>query len=107
MTLALVDNQNIAAGYYPLGLQVILLKRSYVFPWSQFLYAEGSDDEMRLNFSTHEIVIKGRNLNSIVTAICAHGIAKLQEPARQDRFLNEAGPLIREISVEKIEQNWV
>ena len=27
------------------GLEIVLLKRTYVFPWSQFLYAEGGDDE--------------------------------------------------------------
>ena len=28
------------------GLQVILLKRVYVFPWTQFLYAEGTTEEV-------------------------------------------------------------
>lgn len=30
---------------HPLALEVVLLKRTYVLPWSQFLYAEGDNDE--------------------------------------------------------------
>jgi hypothetical protein len=30
------------------GLQVVLLKKTYVFPWSQFLYAEGTAEEVRV-----------------------------------------------------------
>jgi len=105
MTMASADNLNIGEDYYALGLQVILLKRTYVFPWSQFLYAEGGDDEVRLSFYTHDVLIKGRNLNSLVANLANHGIGKLQEPARPERFLSEAGPFIREISVEKISRD--
>jgi hypothetical protein len=105
MTLASIDNQSVGTDYHPLGLRVILLKRTYVFPWSQFLYAEGGNDEVRLTFATHDILIKGRNLNLLVAGIASHGIAKLQEPARADRFLNETGSFIREISVQKIDQD--
>ena len=105
MTLASVDNQSVGTDYYPFGLQVILLKRTYVFPWSQFLYAEGGNDEVRITFATHDILIKGRSLNPLVAGIASHGIARLQEPARADRFLNETGPFIREMSVQKINQD--
>ena len=93
-------------GYYPLGLQIILLTRTYVFPWSQFLYAEGGNDELRLAFSTHDVLIKGRGLDALASDFAAHRIARLQEPARADRFLNETGPFIQEISVRKIEQDY-
>ena len=29
------------------GLHVVLLKREYVLPWVQFLYAEGTEDSIR------------------------------------------------------------
>lgn len=105
MTMASADNQSVATEYYPLGLQVVLLKQTYVFPWSQFLYAEGGNDEIRLIFSTHDILIKGRNLSSLASDLAAHRMAKLQAPYRLDRFLNETGPFIREISVQKSEQD--
>jgi len=34
----------------PPGLEIVLLKRTYVLPWNQFLYAEGGDEEIRLAF---------------------------------------------------------
>jgi hypothetical protein len=50
-------------------LEVVLLKRTYVFPWSQFLYAEGGNDEIRLTFSTHDVLVKGSNLDSLMASI--------------------------------------
>jgi hypothetical protein len=90
---------------HPLALEVVLLKRTYVLPWSQFLYAEGDNDEIRLTFSTHDVLVKGSNLNSLIAALAVNGIAQLQEPARSDRMLAGTGPFIREISVIKIDQD--
>jgi hypothetical protein len=90
---------------HPLALEVVLLKRTYILPWSQFLYAEGGNDEIRLTFSTHDILVKGSNLNSLMAAIAANGIARLEEPTRLDRMLAGASPFIREISVKKIDEN--
>ena len=33
------------------GLEVMLLKRTCVLLWNQFLYAEGGEDEARLAFT--------------------------------------------------------
>ncbi len=90
---------------HPLALEVVLLKRTYVLPWSQFLYAEGGNDEIRLTFSTHDVLVKGSNLDSFIAAIAANGIARLEEPARPDRMLAGTDPFIREISVLKIDEN--
>ncbi len=90
---------------HPPAMEVVLLKRTYVFPWSQFLYAEGGNDEIRLTFSTHDVLIKGSDLDSLMAAIAANGIAKLAEPARPDRMLAGTSPFIREISVIKIDEN--
>lgn len=60
MNMALADEQawdvNNDARVH--GLQVVLLKRVYVLPWAQFLYAEGTSDEVRAAFSTHDVLIK-------------------------------------------------
>jgi len=48
------------------GLQVILLKRVYVLPWAQFLYAEGNSEEVRVVLSAHDVVVKGSGLDSLL-----------------------------------------
>ena len=105
--MASVDDRTRRIGVLdrPLALQVILLKQTYVLPWSQFLYAEGGNDEVRLIFATHDVLVKGSNLNALLAAISAHGLALIQEPVRPDKFSVGNGPFIREISVKKIEQN--
>ena len=90
---------------HPLALEVVLLKRTFILPWSQFLYAEGGNDEIRLTFSTHDVLVKGSNLDSLVAAIAANGIVRLEEPTRPDRMLAGTDPFIREISVLKIVEN--
>lgn len=89
----------------PLALQVIMQKQTYVLPWSQFLFAEGGNDEVRLTFATHDVLVKGNNLNALLAAISAHGLVLIKEPIRPDRFTTGAGPFIREISIEKIESD--
>jgi hypothetical protein len=106
MTMGSADSQtmHIDSRGYHLALRVIVLKHSYVLPWNQFLYAEGGNDEIHLIFTTHDVVVKGSNLNSLMAAIAAHGLAYIQTPVRPDRFVNPAGPAIHEIFVKKAEQ---
>ena len=44
----------------PAGLEIVLLKSTYVLPWSQFLYAEGGDDEIRAHFHDPRRSSQGR-----------------------------------------------
>ncbi len=74
-------------------------------PWSQFLYAEGGNDEIRLTFSNHDVLVKGSNLNSLMADLAANGIARLEEPPRPNRMLAGTDPLIREIFILKIDEN--
>jgi hypothetical protein len=53
------EGWKVSAHERPACLVVILLKRTYVLPWSQFLYAEGGDDEVRLAFTTHDVLVNG------------------------------------------------
>ena len=48
------------------GLEIVLLKTTYVFPWSQFLYAEGGDDEIRAVFTTHDVIVRGATLTGLL-----------------------------------------
>jgi hypothetical protein len=85
----------------PSGLEVVLLKRTYVLPWAQFLYAEGGDDEIRLVFATHDVVIRGSGLCSLLTELAAQRVARLDEPTRTDRLDGTSSRIIRELRVQK------
>lgn len=86
------------------GLEIVLPKRTYVLPWNQFLYAEGGDDEIRLAFATHDVLVKGSGLNSLLVDLAAQRIARLEQPVRADR-LTGGGRSIREVSVVRVEAN--
>jgi hypothetical protein len=85
------------------GLQVILLKRVYVFPWTQFLYAEGSSEEVLALFTTHDVVVKGSGLDSLLADFASQQITVLKEPARTDRFTSSTGAQILELRVRRAE----
>lgn len=106
MTTPLTDSQKpwkTTTQERPVGLEIALLKRTYVLPWGQFLYAEGGDDEVRLAFTTHDVLVRGSSLGSLLLDVAAQRIARLREPARADRFSDETGPCIRELLVVKFE----
>ncbi len=106
MNTALSDNRQpreTAAPERPAGLEVVLLKRTFVLPWNQFLYAEGGDDEIRAAFTTHDVLIKGSGLNSVLVELAAQRLARLEQPGRADWLASKGGRLIREVSVVRIE----
>jgi hypothetical protein len=84
------------------ALEVVLLKRTYVLPWSQFLYAEGGADEVHLVFATHDVVVKGTGLESLSGELAAQRVAMIRELSRPDRFAAAGGRCIREIVVQKV-----
>lgn len=101
-----IDNskdRNIACQDRPPCVEIRLSKRSLVLPWSLFLYAEGSDDEMRLTFATHEVVVQGAGLAAFLEDVSKHRVNLLREPLRADKFSSEAGPRITSISVRKMD----
>jgi hypothetical protein len=87
------------------GLQVILLKRIYVLPWTQFLYAEGTTEEVLAVFSSHDLLIKGSSLGPLLADFASQQITVLQEPVRADRFTSAAGPRIVELEVREVEKS--
>lgn len=106
MTTELAASQKpwrMTAADRPAGLEIILLKRTFVLPWSQFLYAEGVDQEVRLAFSTHDIVVRGAQLRNLLADLSAQRVSMLEEPVRADRFPSGPTPRITSISVEKME----
>jgi hypothetical protein len=87
----------------PATLEVILAKQRLVLAWSQFVYAEGSADQLRIAFASHDVVVKGAGLDPLVHAIAAHRVVSIREDARAMHFSDLAGRFIREISIRKIE----
>ena len=85
------------------GLEVVLLKQTYVLPWSQFLYAEGGADEARLVFTTHDVVVTGAGLGELLVALRGQRLVAVREPARPERFARSAEQFIREIVVRRVE----
>jgi len=86
----------------PAGLEIVLPKRTYVLPWSQFLYAEGGDDEIRLAFTTNDVLIKGSALTNLLVDFAAQRIIRLEQTARVDRFSTPEIPSIHELRVVRI-----
>jgi hypothetical protein len=81
----------------------MLLKRIYSLPWSQFLYAEGTGEEVRAAFSTHDLVVRGSGLGPLLADFAAQQITVLREPARTDMFALHDGPRIAEVEVRRVE----
>jgi hypothetical protein len=72
----------------PAALEITLLKRTYVLPWGQFLYAEGGNDEVRAVFAVHDVIIRGSGLDELLADMATQRIAVIHEPSRTDRFSN-------------------
>ena len=85
------------------NLEVVLLKKTFVLPWSQFLFAEGGNEEIRLAFSTHDVVVTGSRLDKLLEDLSARRLSRLQEPGRADRFGFTVGLQIASISVQKVD----
>jgi hypothetical protein len=85
------------------NLEVVLLKQTFVLPWSQFLFAEGGNEEIRLAFSTHDVVVTGSRLSLLLEDLSARRLSRLQEPGRADRFSSTVGLQIASISVQKVD----
>lgn len=86
------------------SLEIVLHRATYVLPWSQFLYAEGGEDEVRLVFATHDIAVKGSGLGALLSDVAGHRLAGLVEPNNPDRFLSRGEPSVREVTVRKVGQ---
>ena len=59
------------------NLEVVLLKKTFVLPWSQFLFAEGGNEEIRLAFSTHDVVVTGSRLEKLLEDLSARRLSRL------------------------------
>ncbi len=81
------------------ALVVQLRQKSYVLPWSLFLYAEGTDAEVKARFHTHEVVVQGAGLTSLLRDMAGQLVSELLEPDRTAKFTPVAGPHLTAVSV--------
>jgi hypothetical protein len=81
------------------SLVVELRQRSYVFPWSLFLYAEGTAAEVRAVFHTHVVRMEGAGLSFLLQAFAKQTVACIQEPDRTAKFGNQTGPHLSVVTV--------
>lgn len=85
------------------ALQLILLKRTFVLPWSRFIYAEGDLSEVRAAFTTHDVVVTGYGLDRLLADLAAQRVIAIRQPARSDRFVGAADPVrIIELNVTEV-----
>ena len=106
MSMALVDNERpwrTGREANQNSLELVLMGRTYILPWTQFLYAEGGEDEVRLVFATHDVVVRGAGLHVLLADVAAHRLVGLNEPLRTQRFTVRTGMSIRELVVTKAE----
>ena len=105
MNAASVDRAHwtIGNGDRPPALEVVLLKTTLVLSWNQFIFAEGSDDEVRIAFASHDVIVRGTGLSILLQAVTANQVSSIREPGRSDRFPTNAARLIREIEVRRID----
>jgi hypothetical protein len=84
-------------------VRVVLPKRTYVLPWTQFLYAEGAADAVRLVFTMHDVVVTGCGLDALLADVAAHVVTDLHQPSRVDTFERLTGPRVLKVDVRRIE----
>jgi hypothetical protein len=84
-------------------LEIRLQKQTVILSWHQFVCGEGTSEELRIAFASHDVVIKGAGLDALLPAIASHRVVSLRESLRSERFSGQAGRFIHEIVVRRIE----
>ena len=75
-------------------------QRLIVLPWNLFLFAEGTDAEVRATFHTHVVTVEGSGLRALLLAFASQSVAHLTEPDRTAKFSSPGpGPHITALSV--------
>ena len=85
------------------ALEVVTAKQTVVLAWSQFVFAESSDDEIRIAFASHDVVVRGTGLSPLLQAITSQQAVSIRQSARHEVFPAQAARFIREIEVRRID----
>ncbi len=88
----------------PPALEIITPRQTVVLAWTQFVFAEGSDDEIRIAFASHDIIVRGAGLSPLLQAITAQQAISIRQSPRHEAFpAPTAARFIREIEVRRID----
>lgn len=105
MNMPLADNSpwTVSAESMAPALEVVLTRQTVILSWNQFVYAEGGDDEIRIAFASHDVIVKGSGLAPLLRAITGHRVVSIREFARSGRFANSEMRCIREIEIRRVD----
>ena len=105
MNSALVDKSSwTITGESPVpALEVVLPNQTLILAWNQFVYAEGADDEVRMAFASHDVIVRGAGLLPLLHAIPGHQIVSIRQVTRVERFSSPEARFIREIQIRRVE----
>ncbi len=83
-------------------------EQSLLLPFDQFVFAEskseGKEQRLQLVFATHEVMLRGHSLRRIESAMQRMELASLSAWSGNQRVpFPEGQPLVREITVTKVE----
>lgn len=94
-----------AADRQPWALEVVTPRETVILAWSQFVFAEGRDDEIRIAFASHDIVVRGSGLSALLQAITAQEARTIRQAARHEAFPapTAAARFVREIEIRRID----
>jgi hypothetical protein len=84
-------------------VEVVCPKQTVILAWNQFVYAEGSDDEIRLAFASHDVIVKGAGLLPLLQAITTQQVIAIRQSIRRAAFPGPAARFIREIEVRRVD----
>ncbi|MEZ5402639.1 MAG: hypothetical protein R2729_23390 [Bryobacteraceae bacterium] len=93
----------VSDGERPPALEVVLPKETVVLAWSQFVFAEGGDEEVRIAFASHDVVVLGAGLGVLLRAISGQRVRSIAVQSRAERFSGGGGRFVREIAVRRID----
>jgi len=85
------------------ALEIVLPNQTLILAWNQFVYAEGSGDEVRMAFASHDLIVKGTGLLPLLHAIPGHHLASIRQVTRVERFSSAEARFIREIQIRRVE----
>ncbi len=81
------------------SLLVHTRQRSYVLPWHLFLFAEGTEAEVRAVFHTHVLAVQGAGLTALLADLADQTVITLWEPDRTAKFSPAPSSQITSLSV--------
>jgi len=84
--------------------------RSLLLPHNQFMFAEltgdGDDQNLKLVFAAHEVLIRGRHLQRIETIMQRMELSLVTKlPSSQRSLITDGQPVVLEISVKEAKRD--